>query len=305
MSGGKVVGGPGDDDAAAFSRLVARYRPELQVHCYRLLGSFEESGRLVTETLLRAWRERESFAGHATFRTWLYRVATHACLDFLAATPRTPLPREVRVGGPVPATELPWLQPCPDTLLEQVPAQKTGSDEVVARETISLAFVVALQLLPPRQRAVFVLREVLGWPARETAAALGASVAAVNSALQRARPAVRKRLPRPGEPAAPERDDCAVLRLYTDALERGDADALATVVREDARAARRPDPPDCRRLPTRMNHQPAVARYARGPGGHVYRAHGLEVLRVEDGRVAGITVFAPGLFPAMGLPLAL
>ncbi|WP_030676820.1 RNA polymerase subunit sigma-70 [Streptomyces rimosus] len=305
MDGGGVAGGAGDDDAAAFSRLVARYRPELQVHCYRLLGSFEESGRLVTETLLRAWHERESFAGHATFRTWLYRVATHTCLDFLATAPRTSLPRELRGGGPVPASALPWLQPCPDTLLEQVPAQKTGSDEVVARETISLAFVAALQLLPPRQRAVFVLREVLGWPARETAAALGASVAAVNSALQRARPAVGRHLPRPEGPGAPVRDDCAVLRLYTDALERDDTAALATVLREEARTARRPDPPGCRRLPTRMNRQPAVALYARGPDGRVHHAHGLEVLRVEGGRIAGITVFGPDLFAVMGLPPAL
>ncbi|KAA6212956.1 sigma-70 family RNA polymerase sigma factor [Streptomyces albofaciens JCM 4342] len=305
MGDGGVVGGTGDDDAAAFSRLVARYRPELQVHCYRLLGSFEESGRLVTETLARAWRERESFAGHPTFRTWLYRVATRACLDFLAAAPRAPLPREVRGGGPVPATALPWLQPCPDTLLEQVPAQRTGSDEVAAKETISLAFMVALQLLPPRQRAVFVLREVLEWPARETAAALGVSVAAVNSALQRARRSVRKHLPRAAEPEATEYDDCAVLRLYTDALERGDTAALATVLCEAPRTARRPDPPHCRRLPTRMNHQPAVARYARGPGERVHRAHGLEVLRVEGGRIAEITEFAPGLFPALGLPLAL
>lgn len=307
------------DDAAAFSRLVARYRPELHLHCYRLLGSYEESGELVTEALLRAWRERDTFAGHATFRTWLYRVVTRACLDFLAGRPRAAVAGESR-GGPVPATALPWLQPCPDTLPEQVAAQRTGTDEaVVAKENIALAFVVALQLLPPRQRAVLVLRDVLGWPAREAAEVLGVSVAAVNSALQRARPAVRDRLPdrRTGRPPAakpsgaqpadapetvPDADENTVLQRYLAALGRGDEAALTGVLRREALAARHPDPPDCRRVPTRMNRQPAAAVYTRGPSERFHRAHGLEVFRVEDDRVAEITVFPPGLFPAVGLP---
>ncbi|OKI00748.1 hypothetical protein A6A06_17580 [Streptomyces sp. CB02923] len=302
------------EDAAAFSRLVDRYRAELHVHCYRMLGSFEESGDLVTEALLRAWRERESFAGHATFRTWLYRVATRACLDHLAARPRTPPAGKAPGRGPVPAAALPWLQPCPDTLLEQVAAREPGAGEVVAEDTITLAFVVALQLLPPRQRAVFVLRDVLGWPARETAAALEVSVAAVNSALQRARPNVRDRLPgrRTGR-AAPAADSAGpaasggstVLQRYADALESGDEHALAAVLGEGADAGRCPGPPHLRSVPTWMNRQPSVALYVRRPGEPAHRAHGLEVLRVEDGRIAEITVFTPDLFPAVGLPLAL
>ncbi|MFD7667982.1 RNA polymerase subunit sigma-70 [Streptomyces sp. NPDC059788] len=267
------------EDAAAFSRLVGRYRAELHVHCYRMLGSFEESGELVTEALLRAWRERESFAGHATFRTWLYRVATRACLDFLASRPRGPLPEEARGGGPVPAGALPWLQPCPDTLLDQVVAQEPGAGEVVAEETIALAFVVALQLLTPRQRAVFVLRDVLGWSARETAAALEVSVAAVNSALQRARPAVRGRVP--GRAGASEAGGDVVLRRYVEAVERGS---------------------DRRCVAAWMNRQPAVALYARRPGERVHRAYGLEVLRVDGDRVAEVTFFAPGVFAVVGLP---
>ncbi|MFB1043386.1 sigma-70 family RNA polymerase sigma factor [Streptomyces chrestomyceticus] len=278
-------GEAGGEDAAAFSRLGARYRAELQVHCYRMLGSFEASGELLTETLLRAWRERETFAGHATFRTWLYHVATHACLDHLAARPRTP-----------------WaVQPCPDTLLDQVLAQEPASGEVVAGPTIGLAFVAALQSLPPRQRAVLVLRDVLGWPARETAVTLGVSVAAVNSALQRARPRVRDRIP-----AGPAGSGAsAALRRYAAALESHDDQALAAVLAKGADPARLTLPPDLRTVPTRMNRQPAVALYARGPGETAHRAHALDVLRVEDGRIAEISVFGPGLFAVLGLPVAL
>ncbi|MEU7201326.1 sigma-70 family RNA polymerase sigma factor [Streptomyces sp. NPDC045470] len=278
-------GETGGEDAAAFSRLGARYRAELQVHCYRMLGSFEASGELVTETLLRAWRERETFAGPATFRTWLYRVATRACLDHLAAGPRTP------------AT----VQPCPDTLLEQVPAQEPASGEVVAGHTIGLAFVTALQSLPPRQRAVLVLRDVLGWSARETAATLEVSVAAVNSALQRARPRVRDRAPARSAGS----DEGAVLQHYATALESQDNNALAAVLAEGAGSVRLALPPDLRTIATWMNRQPAVALYARGPGEPAHRAHALEVLRVEDGRIVEITVFGPGLFAVLGLPVAL
>ncbi|GCD41540.1 sigma-70 family RNA polymerase sigma factor [Streptomyces paromomycinus] len=278
-------GEAGGEDAAAFSRLGARYRAELQVHCYRLLGSFEASGELLAETLLRAWRERETFAGHATFRTWLYRVATHTCLEHLAARPRTP------------AT----VQPCPDTLLDQVLTQEPASGEVVAEHTIGLAFIEALQSLPPRQRAVLVLRDVLGWSARETAATLGVSVAAVNSALQRARPRVRGR--EVTETASSE--GAEVLQLYVAALENADDIALAAVWGEAASAPRLTVPPDLRTVATRMNRQPAVALYARGPGGTTHRAHALDVLRVENGRIAEITVFGPGLFAVLGLPVAL
>jgi RNA polymerase sigma-70 factor (TIGR02960 family) len=172
-------------DEAAFSELVERYRPEMQVHCYRMLGSYEDSEDAVQETLLRAWRRRETFEGRSTFRAWLYRIATNACLDALGR-------RERRLQTATGA-EVPWLQPYPDRLLEEVAASEEEPGAlVVAKETIELAFIVAIQHLPPRQRAVLILRDVLGWTAKDTAALLETSVASVNSALQRARGALKR-----------------------------------------------------------------------------------------------------------------
>ena len=168
-------------DQAAFAPLAERYRPELQVHCYRMLASFEDSEDLVQETLLRAWRNRASFEGRSTFRAWLYRIATNACLDFLDRHPRHPL----RYQGPpirppsvaaAPPDNIPWLQPYPDALLDLVAASDTEpSDAVIARETIELTFLAAIQHLPPKQRAVLILRDVMGWSASETAALLDLS----------------------------------------------------------------------------------------------------------------------------------
>ncbi len=160
-------------DEAAFGRLVEGHRRELQVHCYRMLGSFDESEDLVQETFLRAWRARGTFEGRSTFRAWLYRIATTACLDALARRPRRPNPRPV-LAAPGSDEEQPaeilWLQPYPDRLLDQVARRAAEPDAVVvARETIELAFLAAIQHLPPRQRAVLILRDVLGWPAGETA----------------------------------------------------------------------------------------------------------------------------------------
>jgi RNA polymerase sigma-70 factor, ECF subfamily len=163
-------------DEAAFSGLVESYRPELQVHCYRMLGSFEDSEDLTQETFQRAWRKRRGFKGRSTFRAWLYRIATNACLDALARRPRRVLPQ----------SEVPWLQPYPDELLDEVRATDAGPDDVVvSKETIELAFLVAIQHLSPKQRAVLILRDVLGWSAEDTASLLETRVASVNSALQR------------------------------------------------------------------------------------------------------------------------
>ena len=185
-----------------FAALVERHRRELQVHCYRMLGSFEDSEDLVQETFLRAWRKRASFSsgGPSSFRAWLYRIATNACLDVLRSRPRRVLPPQVAPAGdpaapPSPPADLPWLQPYPDRLLEPIaPAEDEPGAVVVARETIELAFLAAIQHLPPRQRAVLILRDVLGWSAKDTASLLDASVASVNSALQRARATLRDRL---------------------------------------------------------------------------------------------------------------
>src|SRR5687767_3462592 len=168
-------------DEAAFASLVGRYRRELQVHCYRMVGSFEDSEDLVQETFLRAWRNRESFQGRSSFRTWLYRIATNACLDALERRPRLASLHD----GAQPLAEIPWLQPYPDQLLEGIAASDAEPEaEVVAKETIELAFIATIQLLPARQRAVLIARDVLGWSAAETAALLDVSVAAANSALQ-------------------------------------------------------------------------------------------------------------------------
>src|SRR5262245_12072213 len=173
-------------DEAAFSGLVELYRPELQVHCYRMLGSLEDSEDLIQETLLRAWRKRRGFQGRSTFRAWLYRIATNACLDALARRQRRVSPRQ----------EARWLQPDPDELLGELRATDAQPEEtVVSRETIELALLVATRHLTPKQRAVLILRDVLGCSAKDSAARLDTTVASVNSALQRARATLKRRLP--------------------------------------------------------------------------------------------------------------
>jgi RNA polymerase sigma-70 factor (TIGR02960 family) len=306
-------------DERAFAVLVDRYRRELHVHCYRMLGSFEEAEDVVQETLLRAWRGRDRFEGGLGFRAWLYRIATNACLDVLRRRRRRP--RTLRSFA-----EVPWLQPYPDRLLDELAPSDTEPDAVVvARETIELTFLAVIQLLPPRQRAVLLMRDVLDWPASETAALLDMSVAAANSALQRARTTLRQRLPaRPSEWAGtePSEQERALLEGFIDAHERADAAAAAALAREDIRitmpphpwcyeglAAIRPlleegltGPGDWRLLPTRANRQPTAASYLRAHGDSEFRAFKLDVLRVEGGRIAEVTTFDARLFPAFGLP---
>jgi RNA polymerase sigma-70 factor (ECF subfamily) len=314
-------------DEAAFGELAERFRHELQVHCYRLLGSFEDAEDLVQETFLRAWRKRGSFRGRSTFRAWLYGIATNACLDALERRPR----RTHEAGVPPPEADLPWLQPFPDRLLDGIATSDAEPDAVVvAKETIELAFIVAIQQLPARQRAVLIVRDILGWSAQETASLLEASVASVNSALQRARATLKKHLPErrlewaPGsDPSEAER---ALLERYMEAHERADATALAALLREDALQTMPPEPSwyagreavaglareffvsdfgHMRCLLTRANRQPAVAIYLRKPDDAAHRPMALDVLRVEGGLVAEITTFVPELFPAFALPATL
>ena len=325
-------------DDCAFAALVERHRAELQIHCYRMLGSFEDSEDLVQETFLRAWRKRASFGsdGRSSFRAWLYRIATNACLDVLRSRPRRVLLPPVAAADPAappsPPADLPWLQPYPDRLLEPISsAEDEPGAVVVARETIELAFIAAIQHLPPRQRAVLILRDVLGWSAKDTASLLEASVASANSALQRARATLRDRLGERRTEWAPSWDpseeERELLRRYVDAHERADADALAELLRDDARLTMPPHPTwyagreairiaarqgfdpefgQLRTLVTAANRQPAAAHYLRRPGESQYRPLALDVLRVEGQRVAEITSFVfPGLFPAFGLPPAL
>jgi RNA polymerase sigma-70 factor, ECF subfamily len=326
-------------EESAFAAMAERHRRELQVHCYRMLGSFEDSEDLVQETFLRAWRKRESFGsdGRNAFRAWLYRIATNACLDVLRGRPRRVVPTEVAAAAdpsvpPSPPADLPWLQPYPDRLLQPIaPAEDEPGAVVVARETIELAFIAAIQHLPPRQRAVLILRDVLGWSAKEMAALLEASVVSVNSALQRARATLRDRLPEQrtewGRSAEPSEEERELLRRYVDAHERADADGLAALLRDDARLTMPPHPTwyagraailtamrpafdpefgDLRGVLAAANSQPAVAHYLRRPGESVYRPLALDVLRIEGGQVAEISSFVfPRLLAAFGLPPSL
>jgi RNA polymerase sigma-70 factor (ECF subfamily) len=315
-------------DSARFALLTERHRRELQVHCYRMLANHDDAQDLTQETFLRAWRKRDSFRGDATLRTWLYRIATNACLDYLdKRNDRTPVPSEL----PDPDRELPYLQPYPDRMLPEDP-----QESVVARETIELAFVVAVQHLPPRQRAVFVLRDVLGWPAAKAADALDVSVASVTSALQRARATMRERLPDRRldwrSPATHElsADEREVVRSYIDAHERNDLDGLAALLRDDLRFAMLPDPgtvtrtaaeavdgwvrgglfqrggyDDWRGIPTTVNRMPAAALYVRTPGAAQHRLFTMAVLHVVDGRIAELTGFDAADKPWLGLPRTL
>jgi RNA polymerase sigma-70 factor (ECF subfamily) len=308
------------EDRTTFEAIAERHRRELQVHCYRMLGSLEESEDLVQETFLRAWRRRETFAGRSTARAWLYKIATNACLDVLQRRPRRP------EGG-----EILWLQPYPDELLEGV-AEAGAEPEaaVVERETIELAFMVAIQHLPPRPRAVLILRDVLGWSAKDTAALLETSVASVNSALQRARAGLKDHLPErrlewSAEATAAER---ALVERYMDANDRGDVQGLAALMREDARFSMPPQPEvwvgrdkivgawqmggfgtpgfgESRSLATSVNRLPAVACYLRGPGDDHYRALAIDVLQIEDGAITSILAFDGRLFGSLGLPTRL
>jgi RNA polymerase sigma-70 factor (ECF subfamily) len=309
---------PGELGDAAFAALAERHRGELHVHCYRMLASFHEADDAVQETYLRAWRRRGGFEG-VEIRAWLYRIATNVCLDMLRSRSR-------RVRRVHSFPEVPWIEPYPDALLD-VAAVDAGPDAiVVARETIELAFLVALQVLPPRQRATLIARDVLGWPASETAVALETTTAAVNSALQRARTTMREHLPRrrsewTGASSAVEQE---LLERFIDAHERCDAAAAIAIAAEDIRVTMPPYPwffdgvgeladqlekafgeerdGDWRLLPTRANRMPTAASYLRRPGDTVFRAFKFDLLRVEDGVIAEVTTLGPELFETFGLP---
>ncbi len=306
-------------DEAAFADLAGRHRRELHVHCYRMLASFDDAEDAVQETLLRAWRGRDGYDGRTYFRAWLYRIATNVCLDVTRRHTRR------RAASP---GEMVWLQPYPDRLLDEI-APPTDQPDAVAvdRETIELAFLVALQALPPRQRAALIARDVLGWSAGDTAALLETSVAAANSALQRARTTMQQRLPaRRTDWSAPRPtvEERALLDRFIDAHERCDTAAAIAIAAEDLRVSMPPDQlsfagldacipllerafgpnrdGDWRLVPTSANRLPAAASYLRRPGDTVFRAFKLDVLRIDDGAIAEIMTFGYSRFPAFGLP---
>jgi RNA polymerase sigma-70 factor (TIGR02960 family) len=303
---------------SAFSGLAERHRRELHVHCYRMLGSFEDAEDAVQETFLRAWRRRETFEGRSTFRAWLYRIATNACLDLLAK-----IRPEPAAGG-----EVLWLQPYPDRLLDELPAGDADEPETVAvaRETIELAYLVAVQHLAPRPRAVLILRDVLGWPAKDVAELLGDSVNSVNSALQRARAGMREHLPAERQDwTGGEEDPGAreLVRRFTDASVAADIPALAAMLRDDVRSSMPPTPglhlgrdavvanwladgfdgmTGLRAVPTSVNRQPAVAFYHWREQERAYLPLTLDVLRVTGGAITEILIFHADRFARLGLP---
>jgi len=308
-------------DESTFEQLTQRHRRELHVHCYRMLASFEEAEDAVQETFLRAWRNRGRFEGDSLYRAWLYRIATNVCLDLLRSKSR-------HLTMLHAFSDVPWLQPYPDRLLNELaPAEEQPDAVVVARETIELAFLAALQVLPPRQRAALILRDVLGQPATETAALLDTSVAAANSALQRARATMQAHLPShrlewaAPDPSPAERE---LLDQFIDAHERCDAKAAVAIASTDIRVTMPPyqyrfdgldvvaalisnafgpeRDGDWRLVPTMANRMPTAASYLRRPGDTEFRAFKLDVLRIEEGAIAEITTFGTVLFPAFGLP---
>ncbi|GAA2286711.1 RNA polymerase subunit sigma-70 [Actinomadura luteofluorescens] len=312
-------------DTAQFAKITERYRRELQVHCYRMLANYEDAQDMTQETFLRAWNKRETFKGHAALRTWLYRIATNACLDFLEKrNDRTPVPAELPDAG----SEVRYLQPYPDRMLPEDP-----QEAVVARETIELAFIVAVQHLPPRQRAVFILRDVLGWPASKAADALELTVASVTSALQRARVTMREQLSGRRldwrSPATHElsNDERGVVKSYIDAHERNDLDGLTALLRDDLRFAMLPDTlivtaedavdgwvsgglfqrgrDDWRCVATTVNRMPAAVLYLRTPGDPEYRLFNIAVLHIVDGKIAELTGFDATDKPWLSLPATL
>jgi len=318
-----------------FARLADPFRGELLAHCYRMLGSVHDAEDQVQETMIRAWRSYGEFEGRASLRTWLYRIATNACLRALENRSRRPLPSGLAGPGDDPQAplaaarpEVPWLQPFPDALLSGGAAGLADPASIVtSREGMRLALIAALQYLPARQRAVLILRDVLGWRAGEVAELLGTSTTAVNGVLHRARARLEQAAPAADEVREPTDPDArALVGRYAAAFENADMTALTELLHDDAVLEMPPlptwfagrdvvlaflgarvlgQPGDFRLIPTAANGQPALAGYLRDHEG-VYRAHAVQVLTLAGSRVARIVSFNdPALVTTFGLPQVL
>jgi RNA polymerase sigma-70 factor, ECF subfamily len=317
------------DSVNEFAALAERYRPELLAYCYRMLGSIDESEDLVQETYLRAWQAYDRFEGRSSVRLWLYKIATTTCLTALQTRKRRPLPSGLSapsetVGAALtgPKPDIEWLQPAPDSILHGSTADP--AEVVSRRDTIRLGFVAALQNLSALQRAVLVLRDVLGWKAREVAEMLDTSTAAVNSALQRARAQLAAARPAQDELSDPPEPEARnLIDRYMAAFEHADVAALAELLHADVELEMPPIPtwlagrdrvcrflaetvlrtPDQWRLAyTRANGAPAFAMYRRGADG-TFRASGVDVLSLVNGRIARVVAFnEPHLVATFGLP---
>jgi RNA polymerase sigma-70 factor (ECF subfamily) len=326
-------------DADAFEQLVSPYQRELHVHCYRILGSLADAEDGLQETLMAAWQGLGGFEGRASIRTWLYRIATTRCLNMLRAASRRPpmgLSMDLLPPEPTRLSEIVWLEPYPDALLDDPPDRAPGPEaRYESREAISLAFVTALQLLPPRQRAILVLRDVLDFSAKEVAGMIETSEQSVTSALKRARANLTRELPpadksdqanesshAPADLAGPAAEQ-ELLSQLVQAFEAGDVDGLVALMTEDAWLRMPPVPLEYqgrelagrffatiafrggrryRLVPTRANRQPAFGVYLRDPRHHVAHAFGLLVITVAGDRISDITRFDNAVLDRFGLP---
>jgi RNA polymerase sigma-70 factor (ECF subfamily) len=319
-----------------FARLAEPYRREIKLHCYRMLGSLFEAEDLVQETYLRAWRGFDGFAG-GSFRAWLYRIATNACLDVLASRkdvrrllPDREIPAATVVGMPqgAPPPDIAWLEPYPDFELEGLADDALNPEaRYAAHEAVQLAFLAAIQHLPPRQRAVLLMCDVLGWAAAEAAALLGGSTASVNSALQRARETLARHYPqgRPSVAPRPNPDEQKLLARYLRAWEAHDLDSFMALLKEDATFTMPPWAQwyagreaigsfvslawqacgGLRLVPTAANGQSAFAVYQRTGADGQWVAHAIQVLTLADDKIAAMTVFVPPTGPRLFVPFGL
>jgi RNA polymerase sigma-70 factor, ECF subfamily len=325
----------GDEDA--FRRIVEHHRATLHAHCYRMLGSLHDAEDALQETFLRAWRALPGFRGQSSLHTWLYRIATNACLDAIKRRPSRVLPIDYGPPGApdahpneiaaTPLVESVWIEPYPDETLSLGDGYAAPDARYEQREAVELAFIAALQHLPATQRAVLILREVLGFSAREVADTLDTTVASVNSALQRARKTVENRLPAQSQQATlrelGDKRSRELVEAYVDAWRRGDIAALRTLLAEDVVFSMPPWPtwwrgretiagfakaalevcPETRTLQARANGQLALAHYGLDGESGRYLPAAIDVVTLEDGRIKEITAFvSPELFPSFGLP---
>jgi RNA polymerase sigma-70 factor (TIGR02960 family) len=325
---GQLLARARSGDGDAFAELTGPFRRELQLHCYRIIGSAADAEDVLQETMMAAWRGLDRFEGRASLRNWLYRIATNKCLNHFRGSRSMPAP-EVPLPEPTRSSEPLWLEPYPDALLDDLPDAAPGPEaRYEARESVSLAFVTALQHLPPRQRAALVLRDVLGFRAAETAAILSITVDAANNLLKRARATIAGHLPPGGRDRAPlpgSARERQITARFADAFERGDVQAIVALLTDDAWLTMPPLPlwyhgrdtvahflyavsfrsgtRQSRLIPVRANGQPAFGRYLNDPHAPLGHAHGLIVLTLAGDRICGITGFNDNsVLPRFGLP---
>jgi RNA polymerase sigma-70 factor, ECF subfamily len=325
----RTAKGTATGDSENLELELERYRKELTAYCYRMLGSTFEAEDAVQETMVRAWRSIDRFEGRSSLRSWLHRIATNVCLDMLSGSQRRARPMDLSepktADGPLGSVmpEATWIQPMPDSSI--LPESDDPADLAVERDTIRLAFVAALQHLPPRQRAVLILREVLRWKATEVAELLDTTVASVNSALQRARTTLSESDLTTSEPLQPDDEEQRkLLARYVDAFERYDLDSLTSILHEDATLSMPPyalwlrgraeirawflgQGIGCRGsrlVPTEANGSPAFGQYRQSKSGQGHDPWALQVIEASGGQVVGINSFldTASLFPLFGLP---